>query len=70
MCTVYFVCALLITLKVHCNCIPEVKQSCSLTVGDELKLLKFVREVNGVKILIIMMLLHFLKSRGHCIFVF
>lgn len=48
-------------LRLHCSCIPEVKQSCSLTIGDDLKLLNFVREVNGVKILIIMMLLPFLK---------
>ena len=52
-------------LRLQCSCIPEVKQSCSLTIGDEFKLLKFVRKVHGVKILIIMMLLPFLKSQGH-----
>ena len=52
-------------LRLQCSCIPEVTQSCSLTIGDEFKLLKFVRKVHGVKILIIMMLLPFLKSQGH-----
>jgi len=67
---ILFVPCLLHLLSLRCICIPEVKQSCSRTVGDELKLLKFVREVHVVKILIIIMLLCFLKSWGHCIFVF
>ena len=66
MCTVYFACALLITLvKVALQLHTRIKQLCSPTIGEELKLLNIVRKVHGVKILIFMMLLLFLKSRGH-----